>query len=341
MDYNYYSQYILPVSIIIGGIVLGYIAEKIIFAILKKQTRKKNILVSEIASGSVRFIIILIFTIVGLYIAIDIIPMSRFVLQLLKKISLVAIILSAVVITAQIAVGFIRLYSKKSEGAFSSTSIFVNLARIVVYIIGFLIILQSLGISITPILTALGIGGLAVALALQETLSNFFAGLHIIASGQIRVGDYVLLDGGQSGYITDINWRNTTIRVLANNMIVVPNSKLAGSIVTNYFLPEKTMSLVINMSVSYDSDLKKVERVTIEVGRDVMKTVEGGVPDFEPFIRYNDFLDSGIQFSVILRLQDYVSQYLIKHEFIKRVHERYALEGIVIPYPVRDVRLTK
>jgi small-conductance mechanosensitive channel len=217
------------------------------------------------------------------------------------------------------------------------TSLTQNIARIIIFGIGILIILNSLGISITPILATLGVGGLAVALALQDTLSNLFAGFHIIAARQIKVGDYVKLDTGEEGYVTDITWRTTKIRMLPNNVVLIPNEKLTKAIVTNYYLPDREMAVLVNLGVHYNSDLEKVEKVTCEVAKEVMKTVAGGVPDFQPFIRYNTFGDFSIGFTVILRAREFVDQYLIKHEFVKRLHERYAKEGIVIPYPIRAI----
>ena len=135
-----------------------------------------------------------------------------------------------------------------------------------------------------------------------------------------------------------MNWRSTTIRQLANNMIVVPNSKIATAIITNYALPETECSMLVAVGVSYDSDLEKVERVTIEVAKEVLQETEGAVSDFEPFIRYNAFGEFSIQFNVILRIKNVVDQHLIRHEFIKRLHLRYRQEGITIPFPTRIVK---
>jgi small-conductance mechanosensitive channel len=200
-----------------------------------------------------------------------------------------------------------------------------------------LIILQSLGISIAPILTALGVGGLAVALALQETLSNFFSGLYIIASRQIKPGDYVKLATGEEGYIVDVTWRNTTVQNLLNNMIIVPNSKLASVNITNFNQPVKEITITLDLGVSLDSDLTKVERVTVEVAREVMKEVVGGVVEFEPFVRFNSVADYSLRFTVIIRAQEFKDQFLLKHELIKRLFQRYHKEGIAFPYPVREV----
>ncbi|MFH1625075.1 MAG: mechanosensitive ion channel family protein, partial [Pseudomonadota bacterium] len=220
-----------------------------------------------------------------------------------------------------------------------STTIFTNLTRILIVIIGVLIVLQTLGVSITPIITALGIGGLAVALALQDTLSNLFSGFYILISRQVRVGDYVKLGTGEEGYVVDITWRNTTLRALPNNIIMVPNSKLASAITTNYNLPEKELSVRVQVGVSYDSDLEHVEKVTIEVAKGVMQDIVGDVISFEPFIRYHTFADFSINFTVIMRAKEFVDQYSMKHEFVKRLHKRYREEGIEIPFPIRTVHM--
>ena len=231
----------------------------------------------------------------------------------------------------------IVIYSGRLKKTLPAVTIFKNLSKIFILLIGVLIILQTLGISITPILTTLGIGGLAVALALQDTLSNLFSGLHLVATKKIRVGDYIKLETGEEGYVVDITWRNTIIRQLPNNLIIIPNSKLSQSIVTNFYLPEKVLSVLIDVGVSYDSDLEKVERVTLEVAREVMREVEGGVPEFEPFLRFHTFDDFSINFTVILRAKEFVDQYRVKHEFIKRLKKRYDKEGIEIPFPIRTI----
>jgi len=172
---------------------------------------------------------------------------------------------------------------------------------------------------------------------LQDTLSNFFAGVYLVADMPIRIGDYIELDNGMKGYVEDIGWRSIRIKTLPNNYIIIPNSKLAQSIITNYYAPEQEMSVVVPCGVSYDSDLEKVEKVTIEVAKEVQQNVPGAVKNFEPFIRYNEFGDSNINFSIILRVERFVDRYLVVHEFIKKLMARYNKEGIEISFPVRNI----
>jgi small-conductance mechanosensitive channel len=127
--------------------------------------------------------------------------------------------------------------------------------------------------------------------------------------------------------------------MLANNMVIVPNSKLVQSVITNYHLPEPELAVLVELGVHYNSDLQKVEKVTCEVAKEVLQAVPGGIPGFDPFIRYHTFGDSSIKFSVIMRAREFVDNFLIKHEFIKKVQARYQQEGITIPFPIRTVHL--
>jgi small-conductance mechanosensitive channel len=215
------------------------------------------------------------------------------------------------VVLARVSIGLFDLKARKSRGDTPTISLFGNIIKLGVYILGILVILQSLGISITPVLTALGVGGLAVALALQETLSNLFAGLQIIAARQIKPGDYVHLDTGEEGYVTDVTWRNTTIRAIPNNMVIVPNAKLASAILTNFHQPAREMLVYVTVGVHYNSDLEHVEQVTLEVANDVQASV------------YNEFGDSAINFKVVLSVDEFYDSYEITHQFVKRLKRRY------------------
>ncbi len=265
-----------------------------------------------------------------------------FQFKLLEALRKTALSLSIICFTLFFADFLASVFRKKVSSlkeVLPPTSLLEHLIKILVFVIGALVLLRSLGISITPALAGLGIGGLAVALALQGPLANFFSGIHLLLSKQIRIGDYIKLETGEEGHIIDITWRNTTIKQLSNNIVIIPNSKLASLIIVNYDQPEKELSVPINIGISYSSDLEKVERVTIEVAKEVMREVPGGVPEFEPFVRYHSFGEFSINFTVILRAKGYTDQFLIKHEFIKRLYRRYREEGIEIPFPIRVIYL--
>ncbi len=273
----------------------------------------------------------------GLYVAVGFWTLPGNLGPVINTLLFVAIAASATALVADITITLIRAYGRAMEPALPGTSLIENLTRITIVGLGALIVLNGLGVSITPILGALGVGGLAVALALQDTLANLFAGFYMTVARQIRVGDYIRLSSGEEGYVADIDWRATRLRMLPNNIVLVPNATLSQSIVINYHLPDREMAVLVDVGVDYDSDLEKVERVTIDVARDVMRTVQGAVATFDPFIRYHTFADSSVNFTVIMRAAEFVDQHLIKHAFVKRLHGRYRDEGIVIPFPIRTI----
>ncbi len=322
---------------LLGSAIIGLLLEKFVLHRFEALVRHTPWEGDDIVITSLRGLTFYSCLLAGVYSASLQLPLNEGAREIAGKLIIVAFIMLVTVLVMRLAAGFVSHYARKA--VLPSTSIFTNLAKTIAFSIGVLIILQSLGISITPILTTLGVGGIAVALALQDTLSNIFSGLQIIATRQIRQGDYIRLGGGEEGYVTDITWRNTLVRALANNLVLIPNSKLAGAIVTNFQLPDTDMGVLVQVGVSYDSDLEKVEKVTNEVAGGLLGEVQGCVDGFEPFIRFHTFADFSINFTVILRCQEFVDQYLIKHEFLKRLHRRYREEGIEIPYPIQTVHL--
>ncbi|MFF3905862.1 mechanosensitive ion channel family protein [Streptomyces sp. NPDC001848] len=268
-----------------------------------------------------------------------VLPLTRTVQRHVNQSLTVLLIFVVTLSAARVIAGLVRTVTQSRSGVAGSATIFVNITRILVLAIGFLVVLQTLGISIAPLLTALGVGGLAVALALQDTLANLFAGIHILASKTVQPGDYIRLSSGEEGYVVDINWRQTTVRQLSNNLVVIPNGQLAKTNMTNYTRPEQQLTVLVQVGVAYDSDLEHVEKVTIDVVAEVMTEIAGAVPDHEPAVRFHTFGDSRIGFTVILGVGEFSDQYRIKHEFIKRLHKRYRAEGIRIPAPTRTVAL--
>ncbi|MBN1458203.1 MAG: mechanosensitive ion channel family protein [Armatimonadetes bacterium] len=212
-----------------------------------------------------------------------------------------------------------------------------KVVNIIVLVLGILMILSQLDVKIGPILAGLGLGGLAVALALQDTLSNLFAGIYMMVDKPVAVGDFVKLESGEEGFIEEIGWRNTKVRMWANNIVIIPNSKLSQSVLTNYYLPQQELSVYINCGVAYDSDLEHVERVCVEVGEEVMARVPGCQTEWTPVVRFKEFADFSINFLVVLRVKDFAAQYLLAHEYMKALHRRFNEEGIEIPFPIRTV----
>ena len=206
-----------------------------------------------------------------------------------------------------------------------------------IYILAGMLILDQFSISITPLVAGLGIGGIAVALALQPTLSNFFAGTYLLSDNVISPGDFIELESGLRGYVDEIGWRSTRLRTPFNNLVIIPNSRLSDSILTNYHGPSLEMGVLIEAGVSYASDMLHVERIAMEVARDVVRDLPEAQKEFAPWFGYERFGDSNIDLWLWLQANDRVGSYTIKTELMKRLHHRFNQEGIEINYPVRKL----
>lgn len=211
----------------------------------------------------------------------------------------------------------------------------------VVYAMGGLLILDNIGVELSPLLAGLGLGGLAVALALQPTLSNLIASAFMVADGSLAVGEFIEVQGGASGTVVDVGWRSTRIRTATDNMVVIPNSKLADSIVTNLSQPTPDVNIWLNCGVSYESNLDLVQAVALDEVRRISHDLPEDVVDknFEPLVYFREFGESNITFFVVLRAKNRPSTFVVQHEMVKRLHARFTKEGIEISYPVRKLVL--
>ena len=207
----------------------------------------------------------------------------------------------------------------------------------IVLLIALVWVLGALGVEITALIATMGVGGIAIALALQDTLKEFFSGAHVLLDKPIRLGDFIELESGDKGTVTDIGWRSTTIKTFSRNYIVIPNSKMASSKLINYDQPKQELGFSVDVGIGYNDDLEKVEKVAIDEASKILKKMGTGARDFEPFVRFQEFGESNIDFKVVFRVQKYADQFALKHEFIKALKKRFDKEGIEISWPVRKV----
>jgi small-conductance mechanosensitive channel len=253
----------------------------------------------------------------------------------------VAVILSVTVTVSNALTTLVQGASERRALARPITGLGQSVVRGVVFIVGLLVLLGALGIQITPILTALGVGGLAVALALQDTLSNLFAGVHLLADKPIRVGDYVKLADSIEGYVVDIGWRSTRVRMLQNVVVTIPNKRVAESTITNYDLPESRMALPIRIAVDYAADPDLIQRLLLEEATQAIKDeVPGLLAEPEPTARLiPGFGEFSLDFTLVCHVKSFTDQFVVQHELRRRILRRFGAEGVRIPVQVRGVEL--
>jgi small-conductance mechanosensitive channel len=330
-----YRTWLAPIISIVLGVVVGIVVEKVVLGILRSILSHTSIALNNEIAQTLRGFILWVFGLWGLLMAADIVEgVSDKVINIVHKTILVIVMLILIRVCARIAVALVHFYMNRSRElqALPNTSIFENIIRVLVFLLGFIMLLQTLGVAVAPLLAALGVGGLAISLALQDTLANMFSGINMILSRQIRIGTYVTLEGKQEGTIQDIGWRNTTLKnPISNNIIILPNIKMATSIITNQPAPPDN-TIPLSFNVTYETDLPKAEKICQDLAKEILEKIEGKPPNAASAIRYNAFNDLGIRLNITLVARLGTDGDLVRHEYIKALYERFQKEGIEIAY---------
>ncbi len=309
---------------------IGVLIKKYVAKFIQKALSKIGLSLSNDTINSSTSYIAFWFFLIALYSAFITAPIDHKNALVLKIFYGVFAFSVVVLIAALIAKAFQKAVSE---------AIGVNIIKFTVIFIGVVLILNQLGVKLTPILTALGIGSLAVALALQDTLGNFFAGMNILLSRQIARGDYIRLDSGQEGTVVEIGWRSCRIREMSNTTISVPNVKITSAIITNFHYNHAEVTATLNCGVAYGSDLEKVEKVAKEAAAEIINASDKGIKTFAPVVLFNQFGESGIKFTLIFRVQDVFSRGRMIHDIMKNLQKKFDKEGIEIPFPQRVIHI--
>lgn len=331
-------QLLVPLAIFIATFGVGWLARRLVMRALDAWTARSSSRAGLILRQALHGPMLIWAAILGMHLGLQSSELPERITALGGKGLLILWVLSLTIMGMRLAGNLVRYYGDQVPGALPVTTLTQNLAQLGVILLGTAVLLRALGLEITPYLTALGVGGLAVALALQDTLSNLFAGFYVAVARQIRLGDYIKLNTNEEGYVTDIGWRSTIIRGLNNNMVIIPNAKLAQAIVTNYNLPDKRMSTNVQVGVSYDADPEQVERVLLEVGLEGVREIPGMLADPPPSVTFDPgFGDSALGFTLGFQVAEFATQFGVRHQLRKRILRRFREEGIEIPFPTRTV----
>jgi len=343
------QRLIVPACILVFSFFIGVILNRMLTQKLAGRVKASESEIMEIFFRALRGVPIYLSVVTGLYWIVTTSNLPPGLERIFSYILFAMIVFSITRVCERTLSGFIRLKFSGSSDMTQST-LLDTIFRVAIYASGALIVLDYFNISIAPIMAAMGVGGMAVAFGVRETLENIFSGLQLIVSKQLRVNDYIRLSTGDEGRVIDINWRYITVMPPnEGSVVVIPNKVIANAVTANYSQPRDDIVLVVPIGVSYDSDLEHVEKVTVEVARKLQTKIDGYAPKYDsegvdrnplaPVVRFQAFNDSSIDFNAVLHVQTFTNQYLLKHEFIKAITKRYREEGINIPFPIRTLDL--
>jgi len=239
------------------------------------------------------------------------------------------VIVSLSMVASSIGVRLVASYGERRGMSLVLSGMSKTLIRVFVFSIGAMILLHKLGVSITPLLTALGVGGLAVALALQDTLANFFAGVHILMEQPISVGDFIKLSTGEEGVVSDIGWRTTRLQSF-NNVVVIPNTKVTSSNLINYAMPDARVVAEVTIVAAIEAEAAAIERIAMEVAA----STAGALKDPAPLFLFDPGVTpTHIQAKLFVGVGDKLQQGLVTSAIRMRILERFRELGIPLPPP--------
>jgi small-conductance mechanosensitive channel len=325
----------IPLALLIGTILLGLLARKLVFRLLRGWAIRTESQLDVLLIDTLRGPIALWIVILGLHVATQNSEIPSRYLQYFPRALQVLWGLSFMIAISQFAGSMVRFYGGAMRGVKSVSTLSQKLVQFSILIVGCLWLVKVIfNFSLAPLLTTLGVGGIAVALALQDTLSNLFAGFYVSVSGLVRIGDYIRLDSHDEGYVTDINWRCTTMRTRLNNLVVIPNNKLGQAIFTNYFLPDGRMVVSILCGVGQDADIDIVDRLLLEEAVKSAGEVESVLSDPPPAVRFNPGpWNTSLIFQVVFSVTQFANVPTARSEVRKRIYRRLRAEGIAVTFP--------
>ena len=332
-------------AIVLIAILVAFVLHKVVFPLIIRFTRWTPTDLDSRLVRSARWPVSLGILVLGVYLALTL-PLDLTDTQQARTDTVAKVL--AVVLGIFLVVGllsktidwYLENLAGKTQGIID-VKLFPLIRRVAVvfiYGLGALLVMDLLGINISPLIAGLGLGGLAVALAIQPTLANLFAGTYVMTEGVIATGDYIQLSDGIKGYVVEVGWRSTRIRDWRNNLVVVPNAKFAETIITNYQQPTPEVSVFLECGTSYDSDLYRVEEVCLEVMDEVIANEPMAVKDYGKYFAFDKFGESNVNFWLFIRATDRWGSFVVQSALMKLLHKRFKEEGIAINYPMRTLQ---
>jgi MscS family membrane protein len=340
-------NYILAAFTILLGIMIAFLARMLVRWLESKagetDTYWDDILVAAIGTP-VQVIIIML----GFYFGItyfDILPeSSRWLLDPRYETAFFILISAWVLSTFLYSVIRIygRAYAQRSDTDMDDR--LVELLELVIrYVIWFaavMAIFKVFNIDITPFLAGAGIAGIAVALAAQDLISNFFGGAIITVDKPFKVGDRVKIEN-YYGDVISVGTRSTRIRTLDYQVVTLPNNKITTNVIVNYSEPDEKLRITIPVTVAYGTNPLHVKKILLEIAHDAIKNTEFFLEDPAPSVFFDEFAASSLNFILKIWMRKYSLPDESKDAINCRIAERFTKEGIEIPFPQMDIHMRK
>ena len=228
---------------------------------------------------------------------------------------------------------YLHALAKKTESDFDDelVGLFKRFSKFFIFVVGAIVLLGELGVEITPLVASMGIAGLAIALALQDTLSNFFSGIYLVFDRPFKTGDVITLSTGHTGTILKVGTRSAKLRTFDNTIVTIPNAELAKSVITNLSAPDSMIRVKLPIGVAYGSSIGQVKQILEDVAREDPAVVG----DPQPAARFMKFNDFSLDFELMLWVDSLDKKLDTVHRINEKINNEFEKAGIEIPFPTR------
>lgn len=322
---------------LIGWVIGGVVLTRRGVSLLAHRASTTHTEIDDAIVAAIRRPLYMVLLFIGINVWVMLVPFGARAWAVMEKVNAGAGTLAMLLFIDSFIDAYISLRASTSRVLETSGPVLKSTARVLIIVVGSLMLLDSVGIDVTPILASLGVGSLALGLALQKALEDFLSGLLIAADQPIRVGDFIEVFGEESGTVLAIGWRTTRIRTRDDMVVIIPNSKLSQSTVVNRSMPRSSVEFIVNVGVAYDSDLERVAEIAVEVGEKLQADDSRATDGYSPRLVYMAFGESSIDFQLWLSARNWEATFALRDAFIRKLHARFNEEGVTIPFPMRTL----
>lgn len=334
------EQLIQSLIIIVVFIFAGFLITQLAQKYLVKWAAKSKTTIDDLLVERIKPPFSYVIWFIGIKVAINPLELHYDALDRILNTVVLAIAVYMVVVVVDVLIkGVLAKMTAHTESTLDDAlmPLITKSIHVVVILIGLLWALRIWNIDITPLLASLGVAGLAIGLAVKDSLANIFGGVSMILDQTIKVGDKIKIESGEVGFVHDMGLRSTKMRTLNNEIITLPNGQLANSRVLNYAQPNLEARVVVDFGVGYDSDIEKVRKVV----HDALKTIENVSEDPPLEVLFLEMGDSSLNFSARFWVQNYGDVWDKQLEATEKVFAALSQAKIDIPYPTQTIHVKK
>ncbi len=335
---NPYGAFVLNLA---TWFIIGWVFYFLVSPIIHGFTKKTKTNVDEVIIRMIRKPLLIIIFIYGLLESLMKLNLRLGIRATIYQVYLLTIVVIGVFVTYRILLAVLKEIMNErggSDTAFGTVlkPVLEKVVGVVLLVAGLILVFHVLGIEVTALLAGAGIVGLVIAFAAQDTLANFFSGMHLLLDKPIRIGDIILLETGEYCRIMDIGMRTTKLyNIRDHEGIILPNNNLANQAIVNIVEPDATIRARVEVGVAYGSDVAKVKSILYEVAKNHPDVIEDDVRKTN--VRFRKFGDSSLEFSLRIWVDQVVKQWNVMSDIHEEIDRRFREEGIEIPFPQMTV----